>query len=133
MPIYEYLCQDCNRKMSYLVLRPSEFEPVCKHCNGKRLEQLFSRFAMPKSEDQRLDSLADPTTFAGLDENDPSSVARWMKKMGKEMGEDFGEDIDQIAEEAAEEAAKGTGDEGGSAEAPAGATTPPLPGSSDDL
>jgi hypothetical protein len=103
--------------MSYLVLTPATFQPVCKFCKGENLEQLFSRFATPKSEESRLESLADPASFSGLDENDPGSVARWMKKMGKELGEDFGgEDIDQLAEEAAQEAAGagGAGDEGGS-------------------
>lgn len=71
------------------------------------MEQLFSRFAMPKSEEKRLESLADPSSFTGLDEKDPKSVARWMKKMGKEMGEDLGEDVDQIAEEAAQEVSAG--------------------------
>jgi putative FmdB family regulatory protein len=104
MPIYEYACASCKRKMSFLVLSPSSFQPVCKFCKGTNLEQLFSRFAMPKSEESRIDSLADPSSLAGLDENDPGSVARWMKKMGSEMGEDLGEDFDQIAEEAAAEA-----------------------------
>ncbi len=102
--------------MSVLVLSAS-FHPVCKFCKGEDLEQLFSRFATPKSEESRLESLADPSSLSGLDENDPGSVARWMKKMGKELGEDFGgEDIDQIAEEAAQEAAGGgeTGNGGGS-------------------
>ncbi len=111
--------------MSFLVMSPSSFRPVCKNCKSTELEQLFSRFTSPKSEEKRLESLADPSSFSGLDENDPGSVARWMKKMGKEMGEDFGgEDIDQIAEEAAQEAAGGgTGgsEEGGGA------------GSTDDL
>lgn len=98
--------------MSFLVLAAGSFEPVCKFCKSKDLEQLFSRFASPKSEESRLESLADPSSLSGLDENDPGSVARWMKKMGKELGEDFdGEDIDQIAEEAAQEAAGG-GDAG---------------------
>jgi putative FmdB family regulatory protein len=117
MPIYEYLCKKCRRKMSFLVLTPASFRPICKFCKGDDLEQLYSRFAMPKSEESRLESLADPSSFSGLDENDPGSVARWMKKMGKELGEDFGgEDIDQIAEEAAQEAAgEGeSGDPGGS-------------------
>ena len=114
MPIYEYRCLSCKRKMSFLVLAPSTFQPVCKYCKATNLEQLFSRFATPKSEEQRMESLADPSSFAGLDENDPGSVARWMKKMGKEMGEDFGgEDIDQIAEEAAQEAASGSPEGGG--------------------
>ncbi|HYK92267.1 MAG TPA: zinc ribbon domain-containing protein [Acidobacteriota bacterium] len=110
MPIYEYICHKCRRKMSFLVTSPSSFQPVCKNCKSTELEQLFSRFAMPKSEEKRLESLADPSSFSGLDENDPGSVARWMKKMGKEMGEDLGgEDIEQIAEEAAQEAGGGGG------------------------
>ena len=107
MPIYEYSCRKCKRKMSFLVLKPSTHQPVCKFCRSDDLEQLYSRFSSPKSEEQRLDSLADPASLSGLDENDPASVARWMKKMGKEMGEDIGEDFDQIAEEAAQEAASG--------------------------
>src|SRR5512137_2148106 len=102
MPIYEYACLKCKRKMSFLVMSPSSFEPRCKFCKATELEQLFSRFATPKSEEQRLESLADPASFSGLDENDPASVARWMKKMGREMGEDLGEDIDQLADEAAQ-------------------------------
>jgi putative FmdB family regulatory protein len=108
MPIYEYFCRKCRRKMSFLVLSPASFQPACKFCKGDDLEQLFSRFASPRSEESRLESLADPSSLSGLDENDPGSVARWMKKMGKELGEDFGgEDIDQLAEEAAQEAAGG--------------------------
>jgi len=107
MPIYEYTCRSCKRKMSFLVLKPAAHQPVCKFCRSHDLEQLYSRFSSPKSEDQRLDSLADPASLSGLDENNPASVARWMKKMGKEMGEDMGEDFDQIAEEAAQEAGAG--------------------------
>ena len=125
MPIYEYTCTKCRRRMSFLVMSPSSFQPVCKYCKSTELEQNYSRFASPKSEDQRLESLADPSSFSGLDENDPSSVARWMKKMGKEMGEDLGGDIDQLAEEAAQEAAGGGA---GGGEDPGSGSTP-----SDDL
>jgi len=108
MPIYEYVCHKCRRKMSFLVLSSAgAFRPECKFCKSADLEQLFSRFATPRSEESRLESMADPSSFAGLDENDPGSVARWVKKMGKEMGEDFGENVDQLAEEAAQEAAGG--------------------------
>jgi hypothetical protein len=67
----------------------------------------MSRFARVRSEESRLDALADPSSFGDLDENDPASVARWAKKMGKEMGEDMGEDFDQMVEEAMEEEASG--------------------------
>ena len=116
MPIFEYYCRQCKRKMSFLVMSTAAFHPACKFCRSEDIEQLFSRFAMPKSEESRLESLADPSSLSGLDENDPGSVARWMKKMGKELGEDFaGEDIDQLADEAARETAGegNAGDQGG--------------------
>jgi hypothetical protein len=55
---------------------------------------------MTRSEESRLDALADPSSLAGLDENDPKSMARFMRKMGREMGEDLGgEDFDQMVDE----------------------------------
>lgn len=95
--------------MSFLVMPPSAFQPECKYCKSADMERLFSRFSSPKSEEDRMESLADPSSFSGLDENDPASVARWVKKMGKELGNDFsdGQDIEQMAEEAANEAASG--------------------------
>ncbi|MDH5296573.1 MAG: zinc ribbon domain-containing protein, partial [Nitrospirota bacterium] len=57
-----------------------------------------SRFAAPKSEEARMEALADPSNFGDVDENDPQSMARFMKKMGKEMGEDIGEDMDEAME-----------------------------------
>jgi putative FmdB family regulatory protein len=101
MPIYEYRCEDCRRKTSVLTLRVSEsVDPSCDHCGGTRLRRLMSRFATPKSEDARLESLADPSSMGGLDENDPKSMARWMRRMGKELGDDVGgDDFDQMVDE----------------------------------
>ena len=53
----------------------------------------MSRFSSPKSEEARLSSLADPDALSGLDENDPESMSRFMKKMGDELGEDMGDDL----------------------------------------
>jgi putative FmdB family regulatory protein len=100
MPIYEFQCRDCGRKTTALVLSRARVDEVrCRKCGGANLEKLFSRFATPKSEDARMDSLADPSAMGDVDENDPKSVTRWMKRMGREMGEDFGEDLDQAVEE----------------------------------
>jgi hypothetical protein len=58
----------------------------------------MSRFASPKSEAARLESLGDPSNLDGLDENDPQSVTRFMEKMGEEMGEDLGDDFSETME-----------------------------------
>ena len=109
MPIYEFECRDCHRKTTALVLSRDRIAQVrCKRCGGGNLEKLFSRFATPKSEDARMDALADPSAMGDIDENDPKSMARWMKRMGREMGEDLGEDLD----EAMEDEIAGGGDKG---------------------
>jgi len=100
MPIYEFECLDCRRKTTTLVLSRDRIAEVrCARCGGANLEKLVSRFATPKSEDARMDALSDPAAMGEIDEKDPKSMARWMKRMGQEMGEDFGEDLDQAMEE----------------------------------
>jgi putative FmdB family regulatory protein len=98
MPIYEYRCGACGKKVTVLTLRVSEeVTPTCERCGSADLRRLLSRFAMVRSDDARLDDLGDAAE--GLDENDPRSVARWMRGMGKELGEDAGEDFEQMVEE----------------------------------
>lgn len=119
MPIYEYRCEDCRKRVSVLVKRMGQEAEACPLCGGTRLVRLWSRFAMTRSEEDRLERLADDAELAGLDENDPKSVARFMKKMGQELGEDAGEDFEQAMEEL-ERGETGEG-EGEGAEEPAAA------------
>ncbi len=51
---------------------------------------------MPRSEESRMESMADPSGWGDLDENDPKSMARMMKKMGTEMGEDLGPEFNEV-------------------------------------
>jgi putative FmdB family regulatory protein len=102
MPIYEYRCRDCRRKVS-LFFRTFSYipaEPACPRCGGTHLSRLISRVAVVRSEDSRLDDLTDPSALGDLDEEDPKSIARWMRKMGAESGEEmpeeFGEVIDRL-------------------------------------
>ncbi len=114
MPIYEYRCGDCGKKSAFLTLSVSSaLELKCKSCGSANLKKLVSRVAIFRSEESRLDGLADPSKLAGLDENDPRSVARWMKKMGKEMGEDMGEGFEEEIDQAVEDAESGGEGEGG--------------------
>ena len=107
MPIYEYRCADCGRKTTVITLAVgAAVEPVCRRCGGRSLTKLVSRVAVRRSEESRLESLADPSSLSGLDENDPKSVAKWMKRMGREMGEEAGEDFDAEVDQAMEEAAR---------------------------
>jgi len=114
MPIYEFRCNTCRKKTTSLVLVRARIDDVrCQHCGGADLEKLWSRFASPKSEEARMEAMADESAFADVDENDPASVARAMKRMGQAMGEDFGDDLEAAMEE---EAGGGMGTEGSETE-----------------
>jgi putative FmdB family regulatory protein len=104
MPIYEYRCDDCGKISEFILIKSGEkFIPQCKRCKSKKMSRILSRVRVIRSEESRMESLADPSKWGSLDERDPKSMAKWMKKMGKEMGEDMGEDVDQMVDEAMEE------------------------------
>ncbi len=106
MPIYEYVCQSCGKKINFLVLNQESFSPKCNKCGSVDLRRIMSRFCAVRSEESRLENLADPSKWGDIDENDPKSMVKFMKKMGRELGDELGEDYDQLIEEAEEEAAK---------------------------
>jgi putative FmdB family regulatory protein len=119
MPIYEYRCADCHRRVSLLFQTFSAAQsatPTCSYCGSTNLSRLVSRVFQLKSEDAQLDDLADPSSFGDLDENDPKSVARWARKLGQQMGEDLGDDWGDMVDRL--EAGEDMGDEeGGMADA----------------
>jgi len=96
MPIYEYTCHDCNRRVSLLWRSFAEADtrqPVCPRCGGARLTRLISRVAVMRSGSD----VADPAELgAGLDEDDPRSLARFMRKMAAEAGEDLDPELDEM-------------------------------------
>ena len=101
MPIYEYLCRDCRKRSTLLVLSlANPTPPACKQCGSQSVDRLLSRFSSPKSEEARLESLSDPDNFDGLDEHDSESVSRFMKHMGDEMGEDVEQDVEAMMDSA---------------------------------
>lgn len=104
MPIYEYLCPSCNGRFQKLVQGFSDPAGLaCPRCGHAEVRRAVSRVAVMKSEDSRFEAMADPSKLAGLDENDPRSIARWAKKLGKELGEEAGDDWDELVDQMMEE------------------------------
>jgi putative FmdB family regulatory protein len=96
MPLYEYRCNNCRRRVTLLRSLSETSTPRCPMCQGEDLTKLISRVAVLRSEESRLEGLADPSSLGDLDENDPRSVARWMRKMSEETGEDMGPEFDEM-------------------------------------
>lgn len=95
MPIYDYRCHACHKRFAVFFRSYSEVAAVtCQHCGNEQVGRLAPRIAQLTSEDARLDRLSDPSSLGNVDENDPASVARWAKRLGREMGEDLGDEFD---------------------------------------
>jgi len=82
----------------------------------------MSRFATVKSEEARMEALASGSDLGDMDENDPASVARFMKKMGQEFGDDLGDDFESAMDEAMAEGEAGEGEAAGAPDADAGSS-----------
>ncbi len=101
MPIYEYRCQRCGKRVSLFArsfAAAGEARPRCPSCQSDELRRLVSRVAVLTSEESRLENLADSDSLGDVDENDPRSVARWMRRMGQETGEDLGDEFSEVVD-----------------------------------
>ncbi|CAA9557317.1 MAG: hypothetical protein AVDCRST_MAG18-781 [uncultured Thermomicrobiales bacterium] len=95
MPIYEYRCPDCGRKVSvfFRSFGAATDAVACPHCGGTRLTRLMSRVAVHRGAGAGDEGDADfggdefGGILDGLDENDPRALARAMRRMSDEMGE----------------------------------------------
>lgn len=101
MPVYEYRCTECGQKArkfwrSFSAIDEAALE--CPRCGSHSFQRLVSRVAFIRSEDSRLESLADPSSLDGLDEEDPKSLGRWLRKMGNELGEEMPPEFDEVIE-----------------------------------
>ena len=100
MPFYDYRCAACGKaaRLQFSYSEYGKVQPVCPHCGSQNIKRRISRVALAKSEDSRLDSMLDGDSLAGLDENDPRSLGKFMRKMGSEMGEDLGDEFNEVVD-----------------------------------
>ncbi len=114
MPLYEYRCDACKRLVTVLTRSFSPPEGVaCDRCGGTKVHRLLSKVTVLRSEESRLDALADSAGEAGLDESDPRQVASWVRKMGHEFRDDLGPEFDEMVDKMEAGEAPDEGEAGG--------------------
>ena len=99
MPIYQYRCLNCKKRFE-VFLSYAEYgvkEVLCSHCTSGQVQRRIGRIRIAKSEESRMDDLADTTDLEGL-ENDPQALGKMMRKMSNEMGDEVGPEFDEVVD-----------------------------------
>lgn len=100
MPTYDFICNSCQQRFD-VFLTYAEYgqkEVLCVHCNSRDVRRRMTKVRIAKTEEGRLESMAnDFTGFEGM-ENDPAEFGKMMKKMGREMGVDLPAEFDEVVD-----------------------------------
>ena len=106
MPLFEFRCEACAKRFTFLTgVIAENSEPSCPRCGSVQLKKLISRVARGRSEDDRMDALADK--LDGTDMDDPRDLRRFAREMGREMSAETGEDMTDKMEALIEAEANG--------------------------
>jgi len=91
VPIYEFICQNCHKRLSFLVRDVSApFTAKCSSCGSTRLSRVISGFAYHKSLKTVWEESGEPTAHPGDDYyRDPRNIGRWVEKKFQDMGQEL--------------------------------------------
>jgi putative FmdB family regulatory protein len=104
MPIYEYRCGDCKKKVSVFFRSFSvvnHADARCPICQGQHLTRLVSKVRVIRGSaastgDGGEGGAFDESMFDDVNENDPRSLGRMMRRMADETGEDLGPEFGEV-------------------------------------
>ena len=82
MPIYEYMCSTCNKKVTvFLRTASAEGKPLCPVCGNGSLTRIISGFAMHKSISTIYEESGTPGEAISADYyKDPRNIGRRLEK-----------------------------------------------------
>ena len=91
MPIYEYRCKDCSKKISIFFRSFSEVEePKCSNCGSLDVTRLISSFTVVKGWGDFMKDMPSWDSMTDFNEDDPMDAARMLRGWKDEMGGDIG-------------------------------------------
>jgi len=101
MPIYQFDCSGCSRRVDILFRSVSSTkQPVCPQCGSKNLKRVMSRVARVRTTKQRFEDIDHARESATYGGGDPAAFARWARRVGSEYDEELGTNYRELAERA---------------------------------
>lgn len=101
MPIYEFYCPKCRRKVSVLSKSVSASSAgCCPTCGSQDLKRLVTTFSYHRSTKTVWESSGEPGTKGKDYYKDPRNIGRWTEKKFREMGVDMPDQVKEKIEAA---------------------------------
>ncbi|MBI2908864.1 MAG: zinc ribbon domain-containing protein [Chloroflexi bacterium] len=96
MPVYEYRCNKCRRRLSIFVrsFSASAAAPVCEACGGADVTRLISRFTFQTVDRPAFQGGEDDE---GFEMHDAEHMANWAKEMTEKVDEDVAPEFERVA------------------------------------
>lgn len=103
MPIYEWLCASCGRRFSTLSsVSEAGVNPPCPACGLDKTSRVVSRFAVGKTEDQRLGQLSDRLEASG-EPDSLNGMRELVREAGQALDAGMGDDMVSLFDQDSEE------------------------------
>ena len=111
MPLFEFRCVECQNKFTFQSgVVAGNSDAKCPRCGSENLKKLMSRFSRGRSDDERMDALAE--RLEGADGCDAGAMRQLAREIGREMEAESGESLGDEIEEQIEREARGESGEG---------------------
>ena len=101
MPIYEYRCNQCQRKFSQLILNSTDLAALaCSYCECKNVTKLISAIAVHRSDAARLADIDLRRPQADTFYQDRRNVGLWAQKQMQQSGIRPSRQFEEVVEKA---------------------------------
>ena len=96
MPIYEYLCTPCSKRVNLFFRSYDEANrntAVCPDCDSSDLKRLISVSSISCGKNSTSEQ---QKSSKGLSANDPQSLAQTMRSTMRKSGQDYGSEYNEV-------------------------------------
>jgi putative FmdB family regulatory protein len=98
MPLFDYLCNDCGHRFTLLFgVVADDDQEICPKCGSKAIVRVPSRVQRARSEEERLDDLADRVDRLGEPET-YRELRQHIREAGEALDDSAADEMEEMLE-----------------------------------